>query len=59
LTECDLISGREAFSLFMKAADQGHVEAMYHLAKFPEFVSEPFTSPLSEEESWRWLLQAA
>jgi TPR repeat protein len=31
-----------AFSLFMNAAKQGHAEAMYHLAKFPEFVSEPF-----------------
>lgn len=59
LTECDLVSGREAFSLFMKAAEQGHAEAMYHLAKFPEFVSEPFRSPLSEEEAWRWLALAA
>jgi TPR repeat protein len=44
LTECDLISGREAFSLFLKAAEQGHAEAMYHLATFPEFLSEPFKS---------------
>jgi len=59
LTECDLISGREAFSLFMNAAEQGHAEAMYHLATLPEFLSEPFKSPLSEEETWRWLLLAA
>ena len=59
LTECDLISGREAFSLFMKAAEQGHAEAMYHLATFPEFLSEPFKSPLSAEEAWHWLLRAA
>jgi TPR repeat protein len=59
LTECELISGREAFSLFMKAAQDGHVEAMYHLATFPDFVSEPFRSPLSEEEAWQWLLLAA
>ena len=59
LTECESVSGREAFSLFMKAAHDGHVEAMYHLATFPDFISEPFRSPLSEEESWRWLVQAA
>lgn len=51
LTECDLVSGREAFSLFMNAAEQGHAEAMYHLATFPEFVAEPFKSPLSEQEA--------
>jgi uncharacterized protein len=59
LTECELISGREAFSLFMKAAEQGHAEAMYRLATFPEFISEPFKAPLSEEEAWHWLLRAA
>lgn len=59
LTECELISGREAFSLFMKAAEDGHFEAMYHLATCPDFISEPFRSPLSEEESWQWLLRAA
>jgi TPR repeat protein len=59
LTECDLISGRESFSLFLKAAEQGHGEAMYHLATFPEFVSESFKSPLSEEEAWRWSVRAA
>jgi uncharacterized protein len=59
LTECDLISAREAFSHFMKAAEQGHAEAMYHLATFPEFLSEPFKSPLSEEEDWSWLLRSA
>ena len=59
LTECELISGREAFSLFMKAAQGGHVEAMYHLATFPDFISEPFRSSLSKEETWRWLLRAA
>lgn len=59
LTECDLISGREAFSLFLKAAEQGHPEAMYHLATFPEFLSEPFKSPLSEEADWTWLLRSA
>ena len=37
LTECDLISGREAFALFLKAAEQGHAGAMYHLATFPGF----------------------
>ena len=59
LTECELVSGREAFSLFMKAAQDGHVDAMYHLATFPDFISEPFRSPLSEEEGWQWLLRAA
>lgn len=59
MTECDLIKGREAFSLFIDAAEQGHPEAMYELATFPEFLSEPFKSPLSEEETWRWLLRAA
>jgi len=59
LTECNLISGREAFSLFREAAEQGHRDAMYHLATFPEFLNEPFKSPLSEEETWRWLLRAA
>lgn len=59
LTECDLISGREAFSLFMKAAEQGHAEAMYHVATFPDYLSEPFKSPLSEEDGWQWLLRAA
>ena len=59
LTECESVSGREAFSLFMNAAQDGHVEAMYHLATFPDFMTEPFRSPLSEEESWRWLLRAA
>jgi TPR repeat protein len=59
LTECESVSGREAFSLFMKAAQDGHVEAMHHLATFPDFITEPFRSPLSTGESWRWLLQAA
>ena len=58
-TECDLISGREAFSLLLRAAEQGHAEAMYHLATFPEYLSEPFKSPLSEEEGWSWLLRSA
>ena len=59
LTECESISGREAFSLFMKAAQGGHVEAMYHLATFPDFIGEPFRSPLSEEETFQWLMRAA
>ena len=59
LTACDLVSGREAFSLFMKAAEQGHAEAMYQLATFPEFLSEPFKSPLSHDDAWQWLLRAA
>jgi len=59
LTECELISGHEAFSLFMKAAQSGHVDAMYHLATFPDFISEPFRSPLSEEDTWQWLMRAA
>jgi TPR repeat protein len=59
LTECELISGREAFSLFRAAADHGHVEAMYRMATCPEFLSEPFTSPLSPEKAWKWLMRAA
>lgn len=59
LTECELVAGREAFSLFLKAAEDDHVEAMYHLATFPEFISEPFKAPLSDDEAWRWLLRAA
>ena len=43
----------------MKAAEGAHVEAMYHLATFPDFIGEPFRSPLSEEETWQWLLRAA
>jgi len=58
LTECELISGREAFSLFMRAAEQGHTAAMYRLATFPHFISEPFKSPLSEKEAWQWLVRA-
>jgi TPR repeat protein len=58
LTECDLITGREAFSLFQSAANQGHA-AMYHLATFPEFVNGPFKSPLSEKEAWSWLIRSA
>lgn len=59
MTECRLISGREAFSWFLQAARRGHVDAMYEVATFPEFISEPFTSPLSAEETWQWLLRAA
>lgn len=59
LTECESISAREAFSLFMKAAEDGHAEAMYRLATFPDFISEQFRSPLSDDETWRWLLRAA
>ena len=59
LTECDLVSGREAFALFMQAAGQGHAEAMYQLATFPGFLSEPFKSPLSDDDRWHWLLRAA
>jgi TPR repeat protein len=59
LTECDLVSGPEGFAFFRAAADQGHPEAMYRLATFPEFLSEPFKSPLSEEETWSWLVRAA
>lgn len=60
LTECDLISGREAFSLFRAAAEQGHSDAMYHLATFPDFSRvEPSKFPLSDDERWSWLLRAA
>ena len=59
LTECELISGREAFTLFMRAAERGHAEAMCKIARFPVFLSEPFASPLSDEESWQWMLRAA
>jgi len=59
MTECDLVSGEEAFAVFRAAADQGHAEAMHELATFPEFLSEPFKSPLSEEEAWSWLMRAA
>ena len=59
MTECELVSGREAFSLFMRAAEQGHAEAMCEVAHFPEFLSEPFRSPLSDEDSWQWMLRAA
>ena len=59
LTECELISGREAFGLFMRAAEQGHSEAMCEIARFPVFLNEPFRSPLSDDESWQWMLRAA
>jgi TPR repeat protein len=59
LTERELTSGREAYLLFMMAAKADHVEAMYRLATFPDFVSEPFRSPLSAEQTWQWLLRAA
>ena len=41
------------------AAEQGHAEAMYHVATFPGFPGEPFNSRLSEDEAWHWLLRAA
>ena len=60
LTECDLISGREAFSWFRRAAETGHADAMYQLATFPDFSRvEAFESPLSAEEAWSWLVRAA
>jgi TPR repeat protein len=59
LTECDLVTGREAFSLFQAAARQDHPAAMYYLATFPEFRNEPFQSPLSADEAWSWLIRAA
>ncbi len=59
LTECELISGAEAFALLRAAAEQGHPDAMYQIATFPEFATEGFKSPLSDEEAWRWLLRAA
>src|SRR5688572_1877240 len=59
LTECELVTGREAFACFQAAAGQGHSAAMYHLATFPEFVTEPFSSPLSTETRWNLLIAAA
>jgi TPR repeat protein len=58
LTECDLISGREAFALFLAAAEQGHAGRCFTLPRFPEFVTEQFKS-LSTAEAWAWLLRAA
>ena len=59
LTECDVISGSEAFALFLAAAERGHAEAMRHIARFPEFLTEGFKSPLSTADGWAWLLRAA
>jgi uncharacterized protein len=59
LTECELITGEEAFTCFQAAASQGHSAAMYHLATFPEFVDEAFSSPLSTETRWKLLIAAA
>jgi TPR repeat protein len=57
LTECEMITGREAFACFQAAADQGHPAAMYHLATFPEF--EGFSLPISSETQWTLLIAAA
>src|SRR5262245_37511250 len=59
LTECELITVSEAFAFFQAAAGQGHSAAMYHLATFPEFPGEPFSSPLAAEARWKLLLAAA
>jgi uncharacterized protein len=57
LTECDLITGKEAYFWFESSANQGHALAMFQLATFPYF--RTFDSPLSDEESWDLLLRAA
>jgi hypothetical protein len=59
LTECEELSGREGFRWLLAAAEQGHAKAAYHLATFPVFITEGFTSPLSSAESWRFLIRAA
>jgi TPR repeat protein len=59
LTECEQVTGREAFACFEAAASQGHPAAMYHLATFPEFGDEAFSSPLSTEARWKLLIAAA
>jgi len=59
LTECELVSGKEAFACFQAAARHGHAAAMYHLATFPEFVTEGFSSPLSTDARWKLLIAAA
>jgi hypothetical protein len=59
LTECELVPGREAFACFQAAASHGHAAAMYHLATFPEFATEAFSSPLSTATRWELLIAAA
>jgi uncharacterized protein len=59
LTECELITGKEAFALLDSAANQGHPYATYHLATFPEFLGEGFSSPLSARMARQLLIRAA
>jgi TPR repeat protein len=59
LTECELVTGREAFACFQAAASQGHAAAMYHLATFPAFVAEAFSSTLSTKTRWKLLIASA
>jgi TPR repeat protein len=59
LTECEELTGREGFHWLLAAAEQGHAQAAFHVAGYPDFLSEGFTSPLSTEESWRFLMRAA
>jgi uncharacterized protein len=58
-TECELITGADAFELLQFAADQGHPDATYRLATFPEFVTEGFTSPLSHTATRQLFTRAA
>jgi uncharacterized protein len=59
MTECEELTGKESFRWLMAAAEQGHAGAAYEIASFPDFVSEGFSSPLSPDENWQWLLRAA
>jgi hypothetical protein len=59
LTECELLSGREAFRWLHAAAGQGHPQAMYEVATYPSFPREPFESPLDGRAAWGLLLRAA
>lgn len=59
MTECDELTGCQGFRWLKAAADQGHPDAAYHVATFPTFAGEGFSSPLTADESWRFLILAA
>jgi TPR repeat protein len=58
-TESEAVSGREAHRLLESAAAQGHMQATYELATFPEFRNEGFVSPLTDPEREALLLRVA
>lgn len=58
-TECELITGEEAFGWLQSAASLGHPDATYDLATFPDFLDEGFSSPYSAAEALQVRILAA